>query len=108
MTVTKQGEATFYYFLGDPKTIYSNYKKVREEQGYQDVKPKFRLFEVGWESWDALGWNTNQFTVQEILQKFHEMDTRSDGRLLDLGFGLREVRQQASGDGEKNSQMPPR
>ena len=72
MTVTKQGEAMFYYFLGDPKTIYSNYKKVREEQGYQDVKPKFRLFEVGWESWDALGWNTNQFTVQEILQKFHD------------------------------------
>ena len=72
MTVTKQGEAVFYYFLGDPKTIYSNYKKVREEQGYQDVKPKFRLFEVGWESWDALGWNTNQFTVQEILQKFHD------------------------------------
>ena len=72
MTVTKQGEATFYFFLGDPKTIYSNYKKVRQEQGYQDVKPKFRLFEVGWESWDALGWNTNQFTVQEILQKFHD------------------------------------
>ena len=72
MTVTKQGEAIFYYFLGDPKTVYSNYKKVREEQGYEDVKPKFRLFEVGWESWDALGWNTNQFTVQEILQKFHD------------------------------------
>ena len=78
MTITKQGEAMFYYFLGDPKTIYSNYKKVREEQGYKDVKPKFRLFEVGWESWDALGWNTNQFTVQTILQKF-----------LDNGYPIR-------------------
>ncbi|MEX0316244.1 MAG: TIM-barrel domain-containing protein [Allomuricauda sp.] len=72
MDVTKKGEATFYFFLGNPETIYANYKKIREKEGYKSVKPKSRLFELGWESWDALGWNTNQFTVQEILQKFHD------------------------------------
>ncbi|MGX1929338.1 TIM-barrel domain-containing protein [Flagellimonas sp. 2504JD4-2] len=72
MNVATEGEATFYFFLGNPKTIYANYKKVREQEGYKSVKPKSRLFELGWESWDALGWNTNQFTVQEILQKFHD------------------------------------
>ncbi|MEC3908259.1 hypothetical protein VOI54_14615 [Tamlana sp. 2201CG12-4] len=72
MNLTKANNATFYYFLGNPKTMYSNYKKVREAHGYKSVKPKFRLFELGWESWDALGWNTNQVTVQDILQKFHD------------------------------------
>lgn len=70
MNITKKGKATFYYFLGEPATIYKNYKKIREEKGYIDVKPKFGLFELGWESWDALGWNTNQHTVKNILQKF--------------------------------------
>ncbi|MCK0158294.1 glycoside hydrolase family 31 protein [Cellulophaga sp. F20128] len=74
MNITKAGKAKFYYFLGNPKNIYKNYKKVRESEGYLDVVPKFRLFELGWESWDALGWNTNQITVQKILQKFHEND----------------------------------
>ena len=71
MSITKEGTATFYYFLGKPASIYKNYKLIREQEGYQDVKPKSRLFELGWESWDALGWNTNQKTVQETLQKFH-------------------------------------
>lgn len=71
MDIVKKGKATFYYFLGNPRTIYANYKKVREKEGHKNVKPKSRLFELGWESWDALGWNTNQFTVKKILQKFH-------------------------------------
>ena len=72
MTITKKGEATFHYLLGNPKVIYKNFKSLRYANGHKDVKPKFRLFEPGWESWDALGWNTNQVTVQEILTKFHE------------------------------------
>lgn len=66
-----KGKSTFYFFLGDNKDIYANYKKIRNEVGFEDIKPKSRLFELGWESWDALGWNTNQFTVREVLQKFH-------------------------------------
>lgn len=66
------GISTFFLFVGKPKEIYASYKKVRNENGYEDIKPKSRLFELGWESWDALGWNTNQFTVQDILAKFHK------------------------------------
>lgn len=65
-------ESIFYFFLGSNKEIYSNFKKVRNELGYEDIQPKSRLFELGWESWDALGWNTNQETVKDILSKFHK------------------------------------
>lgn len=65
-----EGTSTFYFFTGNLKEIYANYKNLRNELGYEDVKPKSRLFELGWESWDALGWNTNQETVKDILTKF--------------------------------------
>lgn len=65
-----KGTTTFYFFIGDNKEIYANYKKVRSELGYLDLRPKSRLFELGWETWDALGWNTSQFTVKEMLEKF--------------------------------------
>ncbi|MDN5213441.1 glycoside hydrolase family 31 protein [Fulvivirgaceae bacterium BMA12] len=71
MNITRAGGATFHYLLGDPAAIYKSYKKLRTLAGYKDVQPKPRFFELGWESWDALGWNTNQKTVQAILQKFH-------------------------------------
>ena len=74
MEIKKVGSTTFYYFLGDVADIYQNYKKIRNQEGFKDVKPKSRLFELGWESWDALGWNTNQQTVKEILKKFHDDD----------------------------------
>lgn len=67
-----EGQATFYFFMGTNQEIYSNFKKIRNFLGYEDIKPKSRLFELGWESWDALGWNTNQETVKEILAKFHK------------------------------------
>jgi alpha-glucosidase (family GH31 glycosyl hydrolase) len=70
MSISTEDTATFYFFLGTPTDIYKNYKEIRIREGYIDVKPKFRLFELGWESWDALGWNTNQKTVQGILEKF--------------------------------------
>ncbi|GAG98785.1 unnamed protein product, partial [marine sediment metagenome] len=70
MSTTKYGVATFYYFIGEPKQIYSSFKKVRNQNEFFEAKPKYRLFELGWESWDALGWNTNQKTVKDILVKF--------------------------------------
>ncbi|MCT4586983.1 MAG: glycoside hydrolase family 31 protein [Carboxylicivirga sp.] len=72
LNTEREGKSTFYFFVGDSKQIYANYKKIRNQNGYEDIKPKSRLFELGWESWDALGWNTNQFTVKDILDKFHK------------------------------------
>ncbi|TKG94257.1 hypothetical protein EYV94_13315 [Puteibacter caeruleilacunae] len=72
MNIKDQKNIDFIFFIGDTKTIYKKYQMVRNERGYKDVAPKSRLFELGWESWDALGWNTNQFTVKDILSKFHK------------------------------------
>lgn len=72
LTTEIEGKSTFYLFTGETKEIYANYKKIRNENGYEDIKPKSRLFELGWESWDALGWNTNQETVKDILAKFQD------------------------------------
>lgn len=66
----KKGMSTFYFFTGNVKEIYAKFKKTRNELGFKDIQPKSRLFELGWESWDALGWNTNQNSVKEILSKY--------------------------------------
>lgn len=71
-------QVRFDYFVGDMPEIYAEYRAVRHAEGYPDVKPKFRFFELGWESWDALRWDTNQRTVQAILQRY-----------LDHGYPLR-------------------
>lgn len=59
-----------YYFAGSPKQIYANYKEVRHHAGYADVKPRPDLFEVGWEAYGALAWDTYQSSVQETLGRF--------------------------------------
>lgn len=86
MGITTKTDATFYYFLGTPEEIYKNYKSVRAKEGFVDVQPKFRLFELGWESWDALGWNSNQETVKQMLQKFIENDYPIKWAVTGSGF----------------------
>ena len=71
MNIEANGTISFYLFVGSTKSIYSNYKRVRNELGFQDIQPKARLFELGWESWDALGWRANQKTVKAAIEKFH-------------------------------------
>ena len=78
MTIRKAGSVSFYYFLGDMKTIYANYLSLRKKIGYPNIKPKFRLFELGWESWDALGYQTSEETVKNMI-----------GNLLKEGYPIR-------------------
>ena len=70
MSSTRNGQTTFYLIIGTPQEIYSSFKSIKSKHGYVDLLPKPRLFEIGWESWDALGWNTNQNSVSKILSKF--------------------------------------
>jgi hypothetical protein len=69
---------TMHYFFGSPHEIYSEYRKVRVDAGYPVMKPKEEMFGVGWEAFGALGWNTNQQTVQESVDRY-----------LSLGYPLR-------------------
>jgi hypothetical protein len=78
MEVTRSGPIVFHYFLGDMPSIYKRYLDIRLQAGYPNVKPKFRLFELGWESWAALGWQTDMHTVQNAIEK-----------LQDAGFPVR-------------------
>ena len=70
LSVETQDAATFYCLTGDMEQIYADYQKVLREAGRPIIKPKFRLFELGWESWAALGWKTNAETVLESIARF--------------------------------------
>lgn len=67
MSLRKEGDMSFYYMLGDTKTIYKTYLSLRQKMAYPNIKPKFRLFELGWESWDALGYQTSAKTVRDMI-----------------------------------------
>lgn len=67
------GPVKLYYFFGDPHEIYAQYLAVREASGYRVFPPKFEAFGVGWEAFGALGWNTNQQTVRESVDRYISM-----------------------------------
>ena len=71
---------TMFYFVGTPHQIYSDYRKARIDAGYPVMRPKEEMFGVGWEAFGALGWNTNQKTVTEGVDRY-----------LALGYPLRWV-----------------
>lgn len=64
------GPEHLYYFFGNPHEIYAQYLKVRNAEGYRVFMPKYQAFGVGWEAFGALGWNTNQKTVQESVDRY--------------------------------------
>ena len=66
-----------YYFLGTPPEIYAAYLQARNREGYPVYRPKYEFFGVGWEAFGALGWNTNEKTVTENVERY-----------LDLGYPL--------------------
>ncbi len=69
---------SLYYFTGDMERIYADYLAARVSAGYPDVKPRFDMFNVGWEAYGALGWNTFQEAVMHNIQTY-----------LDLGFPMK-------------------
>ena len=52
--------------------IYGNYKTLLVENGFPWIKPKFRLFELGWESWAALGYQTRTDTFLDSVKRFQD------------------------------------
>lgn len=67
-----------YYFFGEPQELYNTYRLVREKEGFPSKKPKFRFFELGYEAFGSLGWNTYQSSVQQDIDAY-----------LDLGYPLK-------------------
>ena len=86
MNISAGKEASFYYFLGDMKAIYKNYRSHLDLHNYPKIKPKFRLFELGWESWAALGYQTNAETVLKSVQEFQKNGYRVRWAVTGSGF----------------------
>lgn len=61
---------TLYYFFGSMEEIYSDYKKVRNEEGYEDTKPHYEMFGLGWEAFGSLGWNAYQSSVMDTVKDY--------------------------------------
>lgn len=60
----------FYYFIGEPKQIYSDFLAARNKEGYKVYPPKYEWFGVGWEAFGALGYNTNHKTVRDNVDTY--------------------------------------
>ena len=64
------GPVTLQYFFGHPHQIYKAYLDARNASGYRVLMPKYEAFGVGWEAFGALGWNTNQQTDTESIDRY--------------------------------------
>lgn len=72
MSASTNNSVTFHYLLGDMPNIYGQYKDLLADNGFPWIKPKFGLFELGWESWAALGYQTRDETVLESITAFQD------------------------------------
>jgi len=63
-------EQTFYFFVGSMEEIYAAWREIRIAKGYPGVAPKMDGFELGFETWDLLKWNTRASTCQSAIQEF--------------------------------------
>ncbi|MGX8702454.1 MucBP domain-containing protein [Caproiciproducens sp.] len=61
---------TLYYFFGDTKQIYSDYREAREAEGYYDTKPRYQMFGIGWEAYGSLGESVYQQSVEDTVDEF--------------------------------------
>lgn len=60
----------FYYFIGSMEEIYAAWRTARIANGFPGVAPKMDGFELGFETWDLLKWNTNARTCQNAIRGF--------------------------------------
>lgn len=113
---------TMYYFIGDMETIYREYREVRHAAGYRDVRPRFTLFNVGWEAYGALGWDTFQYSVMDNIQTYLERgfplqwgvvgsgfwpgDRRSRYEGTTVSFGMWDQQPSPRNDGLPNPRYP--
>jgi alpha-glucosidase (family GH31 glycosyl hydrolase) len=64
------GEEHFSYFFGSPRDIYRAYHDALNRSAYPVMLPKYAFFGVGWEAFGALGWDTNQKTITDSVDRY--------------------------------------
>lgn len=80
------GTVQMYYFMGTMPDIYGEYKRVREEAGYVDKRPRYEMFRVGWEAYGSLGWNSYQSEVQGAIQEYSDRGYELSWGVIGSGF----------------------
>ncbi|MBI5385405.1 MAG: hypothetical protein HZA90_12070 [Verrucomicrobia bacterium] len=75
-----------YYFIGTPPEIYAAFLQARNREGYPVFKPKYEFFGVGWEAFGALGWNTNEKTVTENVERYLGLGYPLEWMVVGSGF----------------------
>lgn len=89
---TAQGTASamrmpaLYYFIGSPQEIYAAFLAARTREGFPFFKPKYEFFGVGWEAFGALGWNTNEKTVTDNVERYLAMGYPLEWMVVGSGF----------------------
>ena len=97
MGVTRAEKLNAYYFFGEPKQVYQTYNVVREKEGYPSKKPKFEFFEIGYEAFGSLGWNTYQSSVQEDIDTYLKKGYPLKWAVVGSGFWKGERRKPSEG-----------
>ncbi|GAA3986992.1 hypothetical protein GCM10023085_81320 [Actinomadura viridis] len=72
VTGTRGVDGLYYFFGGDLRQVYADYRAARHRHGYVDARPRARMFELGWEAYGALAWDTYQSSVTATVQAFRE------------------------------------
>jgi alpha-glucosidase (family GH31 glycosyl hydrolase) len=75
-----------HYFLGTPRQIYAEFLAMRNDDGYPVMMPKYEMFGVGWEAFGALGWDTNQKTVRESVDRYRSLGFPLSWAVIGSGF----------------------
>lgn len=78
--------SSFYYFFGDPKSIYASFLQARNENGFPVMKPKYAFYGVGWEAWGALAYKTKQETVKKDIDHYLELGYPLTWMVIGSGF----------------------
>ncbi|HTV56308.1 MAG TPA: TIM-barrel domain-containing protein [Terriglobia bacterium] len=83
---------TLDFFFGTTHDIYREYRQARIDAGYPWFHPKEEMFGVGWEAFGALGWNTNQKTVADSVDRYLSLGYRLRWIVIGSGFWPAEPR----------------
>jgi alpha-glucosidase (family GH31 glycosyl hydrolase) len=97
MGVSDAKRLNAYYFFGEPKQMYQTYNQVREKEGYASKKPKSIFFEIGYEAFGSLGWNTYQSSVQEDIETYLKKGYPLRWAVVGSGFWKGERRKPSEG-----------
>ncbi len=89
----------FYVFTGDIPEIYSAYRKARIAESLPDALPDPDFFYPGLESYGALAWDTNQETIQDMLQEYLQRDYPLRWVVVGSGFWKNPRRQPTGPEG---------